>query len=245
MNTSVDVSYLGLRKWIGLLGLVMPVVVWSISRYDGLPAHVYDTISAHYYTRARDIFVGTMALVGVLIYFYRSPHPWDNRIARVCGVAAVLIGLLPIDPPEGVDAELSYTLVQHLHSYPVTLFFASGIYLVGVSFRKTSLKQAAGQAPLRNESARELEAGQPRKRLRNLIYTGCAVVMTLGSLALAAANLLTEQFNWTEGWRFVPETAAVMAFAFAWLVKGQTWTFVRDPDVDSPQAVPQVTPVRE
>jgi hypothetical protein len=245
MNTSVDVSYLGLRKWIGLLGLVMPVVVWGISRYDGLPAHVYDTISAHYYTRARDIFVGTMALVGVLIYFYRSPHPWDNRIARVCGVAAVLIGLLPIDPPEGVEADLTTTLARHLHSYPVTLFFASGIYLVGVSFRKTSLKQAAGQAPLHNETARELEVGHPRKRLRNLIYMGCAVVMTLGSLALAAANVLTEQFNWTEGWRFVPETAAVMAFAFAWLVKGQTWTFVRDPDVDSPQAVPQVTPVRE
>lgn len=83
---------------IGVLGPLMPLVVWSIGQYDGLPVHVYDTISAHYYSRARDIFVGTMALVGVLIFFSRSPFWPDTLAARVGGVAAVLVGLLPMTP---------------------------------------------------------------------------------------------------------------------------------------------------
>ncbi|WP_102126545.1 hypothetical protein [Deinococcus planocerae] len=241
MDSNADVSYLGLRKWIGVIGLLLPAVVWTISRLDGLPASVYDTISAHYYTRARDLFVGAMALVGTLIFFYRSPHPWDNLAARVAGVAAVLIGLLPVEPPQGVRAD-PLSLAQGLHALPVTTFFGLGIYLVGVSFRRTSFRQATGPVPFERKTARELEEDHPRKRLRNRIYVWCAAVMAVGSLLLLAENLLMNEFAWLRGRRFLPESAVVMAFAFAWLVKGQTWAFVRDlagaadPDGASPRS---------
>ncbi|WP_216322408.1 hypothetical protein [Deinococcus aestuarii] len=228
MKVALDVSALALRQAIGGLGLLMPLVVWSIGQYDGLPVHIYDTISAHYYSRARDLFVGTMALVGVLIFFYRSPYRWDEVVAKVTGVAAVFVGLLPMTPSAGMRADTSSSLALGLHPLPVTAFFVGGIFLVGVSFRRTTLGQLTGEAPGHLATIAELERQNPRKHRRNRLYLGCAGVMSLGALVLAAQNVLSEQFGWPGGWRFVPESTAVMAFALAWLVKGQAWAFVRD-----------------
>src|SRR3954467_3580780 len=100
MNDQPDdnvVSYLTLRQMIGWVGLFMPIAVRAGAWFfEGI--HTSDSISAYYYTGMRDVFVSTLVLVGALVMCYRAPALRDNLVAIVCGIAAIGIGLFPMDP---------------------------------------------------------------------------------------------------------------------------------------------------
>ena len=225
------ISYFYLRRAIGILGVLMPAAVWFIGYLDHLDPQVYDTISSHYYSRARDVFVGIMALIGVLVFFYHSPIRWENTVARITGIAGVFIGILPMDPTGKMRGYMDHTLFEHLHRYPVIAFFAGGLYLVAFSFRRTTTIQ--------EHDHQKIEVTSPfpgvKKSRRNHWYTACAAVMTV-SLALLITALLN---GWTGAPKYVPESLAIISFAVAWLVKGQTWRAVQETVQDSISSAPE------
>ena len=103
------------RTAIGVLGITLsPILIfgWLL-----LAANVESSISAYYYTRMRDWFVGTLWVIGVFLFFYRY-RPRDSDRARsmleavrtgdadawlgiVAGLSAVVVALVPTDPPLG------------------------------------------------------------------------------------------------------------------------------------------------
>ena len=96
-ESELVVSYLTLRQMIGWIGLLMPVAVrLGAIFFEGI--YSTDSISAYYYTGMRDVFVSTLVLVGVLLTCYRTPAWHDNLLAIVAGLAAIGIGLFPMDP---------------------------------------------------------------------------------------------------------------------------------------------------
>lgn len=227
-------SYTGLKITTGLVGLLMP---WAV-RLGGFLTEgitVSGTVSAYYYTGMRDVFVGTLAVVGALLASYRTPRRLDNAAALVAGLAAVAIGLFPMRPvfavniarryriPDDLDAYFRQVYFPHgplgWHTPAVALFFGAGLYLVAVSFRETSRLEA-------EEGVREVTW---QKVARNRLYLTSAITMLLAGLTIAALQLL--------GWRdliFWPESVAISAFAFAWLVKGQL--VLADGPPDTPKA---------
>jgi len=82
---------------IGWIGFFMPITVRA-GAYLFESIHTTGSISAYYYTGMRDVFVSTLVLVGALLTCYRTPALRDNLIAIVCGIAAIGIGLFPMDP---------------------------------------------------------------------------------------------------------------------------------------------------
>src|SRR5262249_24071556 len=91
------VSYLTLRQMIGWVGLLMPLSVrLGALLFAGIQST--NSISAYYYTGMRGVFVSTLVLVGALLSCYRTPTRRDNWIAVFAGVAAVGIGLFPMEP---------------------------------------------------------------------------------------------------------------------------------------------------
>ena len=88
------ISYYTLRKAIGWLGLLMPIIVrWGAKLLEKIPSH--DSISAYYYTSMRDVFVGVLAAIGVFLFCYRGPDKKDYFWTKVSGLCAVCIGLFP------------------------------------------------------------------------------------------------------------------------------------------------------
>lgn len=101
------------RTAVGVLGVALPptlVGVWLL-----LASTVEGSISAYYYTSMRDWFVGTLWVLGFFLFFYtyrpsgsgeaRSAQPAvrtgraDAWLGKAAGVCAVLVALLPTDPP--------------------------------------------------------------------------------------------------------------------------------------------------
>jgi hypothetical protein len=203
------VSYLTLRQMIGWVGLLMPLTVrLGALLFEGIRST--NSISAYYYTGMRDVFVSTLVLVGALLSCYRTPARRDNWVAVVAGVAAVGIGLFPMEPiyaaeilrryPEMAEAKCYINRgLLGFHFLFVTTFFA--LSFISVYFRFSAFTP---------------ENPTKQKLIRNKIYKVCGAAMlvafvTIGFLAL---------FN-KGGSVFWPETLAVVAFAAAWLVKGQ------------------------
>lgn len=215
LNDRFYVSYFSLRRAVGVAGLLMPILVrlgaWHFEGITDL-----STISAHYYTGMREVFVGTLVLAGALLACYRSPSHWDTILATVAGGAAIGIALFPMDPTFG--SQITHQIpaleggrcvhdgtcyIPHgilgYHGTFVGIFFALAFVLIVFRF------PAFPSRPMTAE-----------KRSRNRVYRICGSIMLLSGCFM----WLFSRFKYADG-MFWSESAAVMSFGVAWLVKGQ------------------------
>jgi hypothetical protein len=206
-----------LRRLIGWVGLLMPFVVHG-GAYIHEDIDFTNSISAYYYTGMRDVFVSTLVLVGAFLCCYRTETRVDSILAKITGLAAIGIGLFPMDPfyapqvlerfPSMGQKDLCYagTGILGFHIYFVGAFFLLAIYMVGWSFRYVGPRGIADPE---------------QKSRRNKIYAVSAVVMAASMVAVLVIKSIDKT-----GSIFWPETIAVVSFGIAWLVKGQV--VVRD-----------------
>jgi hypothetical protein len=209
-NSEMVVSYLTLRQMIGWIGLLMPIGVrLGALIFEGI--HTTDSISAYYYTGMRDVFVSTLVLGGALLTCYRTPAWHDNVVAIVAGVSAIGIGLFPMSPTFAAEILQKYPemgeakcyIIRGLlgfHFLFVGAFFSLSFYLVYFRFSAFT-----PQIPTR------------QKVMRNKIYTLCGAAMFAAFITIGILASMNKASS-----IFWPEAVAVIAFAAAWLVKGQT-----------------------
>jgi hypothetical protein len=125
-----------------LLGVALPpVLAFSVSAFQ-------DSISAYYYTGARDWFVGTLWVVGMFLIFYRyrPRHPEtatsrspaiksgfaDACLGKVAGTAALVVALVPTAPTVALSNQppiigmwhglAAFVLFVALALFPLLLF---------------------------------------------------------------------------------------------------------------------------
>jgi hypothetical protein len=209
-NNEFVVSYLTLRQMIGWIGLLMPFAVrLGALIFEGIQST--DSISAYYYTGMRDVFVSTMVLGGALLTCYRTPAWHDNVLAIIAGMSAIGIGLFPMSPTFAAEILQKYPEMGEAKCYInrgllgfhflfVGAFFSLTFYLVYFRFDAFT-----PQIPTK------------QKLIRNKIYKLCGAAMLAAFIAIGILALKNKGAS-----IFWPETVAVVAFAVAWLVKGQT-----------------------
>jgi hypothetical protein len=127
-NKEFVVSYLTLRKMIGWVGLLMPITV-RLGALIFEHIRTTDSISAYYYTGMRDVFVSTLILVGVLLACYRTPARRDNVLATVAGLAAIGIGLFPMDPTFAAEILQKYPGMDEQKCYINRGFLGVSLHL--------------------------------------------------------------------------------------------------------------------
>lgn len=208
-NGEFIISFWTLRKALGYLAIAMPIVVRvGAYAFEGIPSS--DSISAYYYTSMRDVFVGTLFAIGVFLFFYRGQDPVDDVLTNVAGAAAVGIGLLPMDPayhsvilarfPELANPGC---YINHgplgYHFVAVSIFFGLISYITIFRFTKPTQARITRQ-----------------KRSRNKVYVVCGVTMIASFIVIGVLKLRVPSAS-----IFWPETIAIVAFAVAWLTKGQ------------------------
>jgi hypothetical protein len=149
------------------------------------------SISAYYYTDLRDYFVGTVCAISVCLAFYRY-QPQDNLVSNILAGLGVTVALFPTDPADPTTHE---QVIAGIHRGAATLF------LLGLAYFSYSLFT-------KSDSGTSMTAA---KRRRNRVYRVCAVVIVV---ALAIAVFVPPVLFWSE-------SVSVIAFAIAWLVKGE------------------------
>ena len=203
-NSSLVVSYLVLRRAIGIIGLALPFVL-ALGKIVFEGPGIQSSISAYYHTDMRDVLVGSLCAIGVFLMSYRGYERRDEIAGRLGSVFAIGVALIPTAPAVGATALENALSAAHFGL--AGLFFGTLAYFSIVLFTET--------AP---------DAKPTRKKLqRNVIYRVCGYTM-LATVGLIGLFTLPSVFPLAE--RFTPrfwlEALGIVAFGVSWLVKGET-----------------------
>jgi hypothetical protein len=210
------ISERALQQSVGWIAFLMPVSVRLLAFLSPDQVWTTNSISAYYYSSARDIFVGALVVGGVVMAFFDTGHRRDRWISILAGASAIGIALFPMKISIGVlrspgtflpddETKLVAALLHAPHGplgyhfIFVAAFFVLTFYLVTFRFRANTPSLPTQQ-----------------KCTRNKVYIACGTLM-----AVAFAWIAILELNGQQQSIFWPETLAVMAFSAAWLVKGQ------------------------
>jgi hypothetical protein len=198
------ISYLSLRKAIGILGISLPIVVslgaWLLAR-TGLQS----SLSGYYYTVTRDVFVGMLWAIGIFLLSYKGYDRVDDIVANLSCAFALGVALLPTAPDNGASALAEK--ISYGHLIFAALFFGALVYFCLFQFTKSDQKTPS-----------------KRKLQRNKVYKTCGIVMAVCIILIGlVAFFPAKQTLFLAGYRpiFWLEAFAIEAFGVSWFVKGE------------------------
>jgi hypothetical protein len=230
-KTDVD-SYKNLKWALGILGLALPLVCIV----GGLlsPWHeIQISISHTYHTNLRDVLIGILACVAVVFMTHQGYGLFDNLVTWVIGAAAAGVALFPcpINPQSPADLAVAASVTATTNGNPAFVTAAAARLPVGVF----NLSQnAAGLPHLLSAGAffflvsfylffvltvSKNDQPKPRKKIRNLIYRLCGIIIFACMVFLIVVVAVDESFLANTHLGFICESIMLFAFGFAWLVK--------------------------
>lgn len=209
------ISYMTLRKFIGLIGLLLPFALVIIHVLLAQQAVMQGSVSGYYYTDVRGVLVGSLCAIGVFLFAYRGYDVWDDILTDSAGIFAIGVALFPTAP---VNPSSRARDIGYVHLACAGLLFAVLAVIALWQFTKT--------VPGTERTA--------RKKKRDLVYRTCGIVIAVCLVLVPIESLLIG----APIQRFRPlfwlEAVAVVAFGVAWLVKGEA--ILKDPSSPPPPA---------
>lgn len=194
--------YLQLRKHIGLLGMSLPFVL-SIGAWIFFRTEIQNSLSLYYHTSMKDIYVGTLCIIGFFLLSYEGYGPFDN-LARYLGCFFAFGVAFIRTSPDPVNTDI----IGQVHDVLAILFFMTLTYFCLFLFTKTP--------PYKHPS--------PIKIYRNRIYQICGHIMIMCIFLILLHYFLPPAIKSSlEIYKpaFWLESATVLAFSISWLTKGE------------------------
>ncbi|UCH61872.1 MAG: DUF998 domain-containing protein [Fidelibacterota bacterium] len=205
-QNNMVISYLTLRKAVGILGTALPFVLF-LGALIIFRTGVQSSISAYYHTGMGDVYVGTLCVIGLFLFSYKGYPPHDNLAGHLGCVFAVGTALFPAAPEcSPTNCEL---IIGYVHFSIAAFFFFTLIYFSIFLFTKTDPDKPATK----------------QKGQRNIVYKVCGYIMIICILLVGLYHFLPANVT-SPLKKFHPvfwlEAAAIVAFGISWLIKGET-----------------------
>ncbi len=203
-NTALVISYLSLRRIVGIIGISLPFVLAIGNLLLGSDG-IEKTMSAYYYTKMGDVFVGSLFAIAVFLMTYQGWDWRDNLAGDVAGISAIGVALFPV-APELETLTRTQLICDLLHALFAGLFFFALAYFCLVLFRKFSPDQPP----------------TAEKMQRNKVYSACGYAILICVVLIGIQYLFLHLGMLTElHYVFWLESLAIVAFGVSWFVKGE------------------------
>lgn len=186
-------SYFSLRKAVGLIGMLLPVVLMLGNYLYFSGEIVLPTISQYYHSPMRDVFVGGLISIACFLFFYSGYGKED----RVAGILAGLLTLGVVFFPTSATAAPDE---GGMHG-----FFAFSLFLVlsAISIFDFPRKRPGVE-----------------KQATDTLQVICGLVM-LGCILAICLYYILRGFAKSEGFFvFCAESIALIAFGVSWFTEG-------------------------
>ena len=162
------ISYLGVRRAIGAVGLLLPVLLGPVG-WLVFGVEIQDNMSSYYHTRLRDVFVGALCTIGVFLFCYRGYDWIESWTANFGCLSALGLALFPLDADS--DPLHQRSVVGWLHTVSGGAFFLTLAFYSLYHF------------PSSRAEKREVA---PHEAERNFVYRASGVVILLSLIAMGA-----------------------------------------------------------
>jgi hypothetical protein len=186
-------DYRALRLLMGVIAFALPFIVTFISTTQ------LSSISASYYTEARNLFVGLLFFVSAFLFAYNGHSIVESVVSKLASVSAIMVALFPTNCD---TCAANANSVVH-YSFAVALF-AILAYFCFIPFR-SKLKGKAG-----------------KRGRRNTIYLICGYIIVASMLAAGISKIAAPES--TKGPVFLlywAEAISLWAFGVAWITAGK------------------------
>jgi hypothetical protein len=222
---SYVISYMNLRRAVGVIGILLPVVLrlGVIAFGHAVPY----SVSGYYYSPMRNVLVASLCILGAFLITYNGYDRLDSWITNVAGGAAIGVAFLPTSDPS-----FSPAWVGQVHPYFAGVAMIS-LALMSLQFTQTKAAAGTGGGPGWLQVIKRLGlalffryAGPEnprtdRKKIRDRIYSLCAWLILMGVVLAFVQNYWPDSVKAVTQWLFWFEALAIVAFGFSWLVKGE------------------------
>lgn len=221
-NDELVASFLSVRRALGLAGLMLPILLYVEARL--VPGEgMQPSISGFYHTAMGDVLVGILVAIGLFLIAYVGHKPKlgdklsDWWVSSIAGIGAIGVALFPV-PPTACAVFEPPTVVQGIvvhwcQGWGVVHFLSAIAFFVCMALFCLCLFPKNGKGEVRYFD----EAG-------NTTYFICGVVLLIAIAGLLVFFLIRNTAlgkTLADGnFVFWFETLGVLAFAIAWLTKG-------------------------
>jgi hypothetical protein len=211
LNNDMIISYMSMRRLIGILGMALPFIVVIGGAINNCDYNVQGSISLYYYTNMSDFFVGLLCAVSLFLTSYKG-HENDHIFTVLSGIFALGIAFFPtsMDPASYQKVgifQICDNVSMWIHLSFAASYFLTLAYISYFLFTKTDRKKI-----------------KRKKRIRNRIYQTCGIVMASSILLIFIFFLFFEN-TWISNYKpvLILEAVALIAFGYSWLIKGETF----------------------
>lgn len=210
---------LTLQKLIGILGMMMPLLLFVFLYLDNGLKYPLESISHYYFTRVCGIFVIILSLLAVFLIVYKGKDKVDFYISTAAGILALIVVLFPTSNLTQLCGDLTkryaVTILPESNFRMYFHYSAAGLFFLCLSYMTLFLFTKSNKSP--NERGL-------KKTIRNRIYRTCGILIFLAVLILFAGSIkiIPAEFFKNYPLTFWMETLAIESFGFAWLIKGET-----------------------
>lgn len=196
IRTQQTYSYLALRRAVGWIGILLPLVLLLGDIFIFKDNKPLLTISLYYHTGMRDVFVGAICAIALFMFYYRGYDKWDNIVGNIAGFCALGIAWFPT------------TLTGPLDFPGKVHFISASVFFVSLSCFSLFLFTKKITRPTRE------------KLIRNRIYIACGIVMIFCLISIISFFEFFQELYPKSSFVFWAETIALIAFGISWLTKG-------------------------
>jgi hypothetical protein len=192
-NKGVVFDYRALRLLMGFIALALPFAVSILS------SSPLSSISASYYTDARDAFVGMLFVVSAFLWAYNGHSLKEACASKIASLAAVFVAIFP------TSCDLCKPEIKSVIHYgaAATLFAILAYFCFGPFRRNTKGK-----------------AGKKGRRSKIYFTCGCIMVGCMLGLVVTKLTMPDAAIN-ALSITYWAEAIALGAFGFAWIVAGK------------------------
>jgi hypothetical protein len=209
---NIAYTYRRLRRAIGILGVMLPIVLVSFSLIPFFQTTPQVSISHYYYTNLREIFTGVLCAVGLFLIRYKgydnpSIFKNDNFLTNLAGTMAIGVAFIPTNPE--TYQEKIYTLIPSTAAWLGWLHYSfAGIFFLILSIISINVF-TIGQKGNMNIPISVLN--------ENHIYRVCGIAILL-CIGLVPVSASIELFPYST---LTLEALALFSFGISWLIKGR------------------------
>ena len=196
---SAIISYITLRKIIGLLGIcIVPVLMLGSFILDHT-TNVQASVSSYYNTSMRDEFVGIVCGISLFLLSHHGDTWKDSLASKLAGILALGIAFFPTSATNDKSDIMSI-----LHFITSGIFFVILAYMSIFLFTKTPGRLTR------------------KKKIRNRIYKACGIIMIIcvAGIPIVRIPSVHESIAFVKP-TLILETFALVSFGISWLIKGE------------------------
>lgn len=200
-----------LRKGIGVISILMPFLLIILSMIPFFEVDkIQISLSAYYYTNIREVFTGTLCIVGFFLLVYQSDYDDENLkkkenvLVKIMGVAAIGVALIPTDCKDAYCMDWP-SFIPHAGEIAAAIHVVVSATLF-LTFAYVSYKIF----PVKKDS--EID-------YKNLIiYRSCSYVIIVSVLLL----FLNFKLKFFSHMTLLSEIIILLSFGYSWFTKGKS-----------------------